>query len=211
MGIDYLTIAADGTVYPCHKLVGHASCGMGNVRTGSNNDRYKALWSKNVLQRERCDGCEVQLICGGYCLCDNYFHNGDFFKPTDENCELIKHNILLAKWLIQELEGQDPQILKRLLKTDYWLDSDVPIRSAGAELSEDGRRVRQNRTGGVYELNAIAAWILNMCNGENNVAGIMHVIAEKTNEKAADIAPDVKKQLVVFREAGLIEFHNPEA
>ena len=96
-------------------------------------------------------------------------------------------------------------ILKRLLGGDYWLDSDMPVRSPEAEAGEDGRQVRQNRTGGVYELTPVAAWIFDLCDGSNSVAGIAAAIAEKTNQDQADILTDVKQQLVLFRETGLLD------
>ena len=203
MGIDYLTIAADGTVYPCHKLVGHEGFDMGHVAGGTDNERYREIWRNNVLQRQGCAGCEERLVCGGYCVCDNHFHNGDFFQPTLENCEIVRHNIALARRLLAELERLDPMILKRLLGGDYWLDSDKPARSP--EAVAEGGQIRQSRTGGVYELNPVAAWIFDLCDGSKTVAGIAAAIAEKTNQEQATVLTDVKQQLVLFRETGLVD------
>ena len=205
MGIDYLTIAADGMVYPCHKLVGHKGFGMGHVASGTDNDRYRQIWRNNVLQRQGCVGCEDCFVCGGYCICDNHFHNGDFFQPTIENCEIVRHNITLARRLLAELEQKDPMILKRLLGGDYWLDNEKPSRSQEAETVDEGRQIRQNRTGGVYELNPIAAWIFDLCDGQNTVTGIAAAITEKTNQELTAVLPDVKQQLVLFRETGLVD------
>jgi Coenzyme PQQ synthesis protein D (PqqD). len=91
-----------------------------------------------------------------------------------------------------------------LLGGDYWLDSDS--RSARR------RRRRRGRAAGQAEpdrrrvwLNPVAAWIFDLCDGSNSVAGIAAAIAEKTNQEQADVLTDVKQQLVLFRETGLLD------
>ena len=57
----------------------------------------------------------------------------------------------------------------------------------------------------MYALNPVAAWIFDLCDGSNSVAGIAAAIAEKTNQEQAAVLTDVKQQLVLFRETGLLD------
>lgn len=205
MGIDYVTIAADGRVYPCHKLVGHEDFCMGDVRSGTNNERYREFWQHSVVQRDSCSACEVRFLCGGFCICDNYFHNHDFFAPTRENCAIIKHNIKLALRLFTELEQRAPLALKRLLGADYLLETEVPVMSQFLQ-RPDERMVRQMETGGEYELNLTAVYILNQCDGKKTVGMIADNLAEAGNISKELVLADVRQQLGIFQSAQLISF-----
>jgi uncharacterized protein len=206
MGVDYITIAVDGSVYPCHKLVGHKDFCMGNVHAGTQNERYYEIWENNVLYRSLCAECEDRFLCGGFCICDNLFHSGNFFLPTPENCEIIRHNITLALWLYNELENNDPSVLKRLLASDYWMESDCPIVTGPLEINESGYQIRHLGTGGEYELNSTAVFIFNACDGVKTVGMIARQLSRMTGISFDSVLSDVRQQLGIFHSAKIVDF-----
>jgi len=203
MGIDYLTVAADGSLYPCHKLVGHKDHCVGHVLTSMDDTRYRGLWKKSVVVREPCKTCWARFLCGGCCVSDNFHESGSFLTPVEENCELAKHLIGLSLWLFEELEDKDPVILKDLLGPDYLLETDVPVAAQG---SDPGKRVKNIKSGGVYELNDLARRILDGCNGQNSVGDIARQLAAEYEIPRPVALSDLRQQLGVFFHAGLIRF-----
>jgi len=173
MGVDYVTIASNGDIYPCHKMIGMTEARMGNVAGGFENSPYEHLWNKNVLSREPCKNCWARFICGGLCASDNYHYNGDFLKPVTKSCEIMRHLIKLSCWLLAELEEKAPEALKRLLGPDYLAVSDIPLRRSDSLDNEDGGMYLRNReTMGEYSLNETAREIFDACNGQNTVENI---------------------------------------
>ncbi len=203
MGIDYLTIAADGSLYPCHKLVGHKDHRIGDVRTSMETAKYRGLWEKSVMKREPCKACWARFLCGGCCISDNFHETGNFMAPVAENCELTKHLIGLSLWLFEELEEKDPVILKDLLYPDYLLETAVPVSLRGPGT---GNRVSNPRSGGVYELNDLARKILDGCDGKNSVGAMARQLAGEYEIPLPVALSDLRQQLGIFYHAGLVSF-----
>ncbi|MDP8217851.1 MAG: PqqD family peptide modification chaperone, partial [Candidatus Theseobacter exili] len=192
MGVDYLTVSSDGDVYPCHKLIGMDLYCVGNVNDGLQNEAYKKLWTKNVLQRPKCSICWARFICGGFCVCDNLHYNDDFLFPDEKNCELIKHIISLAYWLIMELEEKAPNVLKYLLKDYYMSDKDKPVFNEGINFEPEDKILRNTRTGAEYILNDIAGKIILACNGQNNITDLAEMLCAEYDVSAEIALYDVK-------------------
>jgi uncharacterized protein len=93
-GYDYLAVAPNGDLYPCHQFVGLVEFRMGNVKTeGYNKDIAKVFIEAHILNKEECKDCFAKFYCSGGCHADAYFRNGDLLKPNHFSCELSRKRI----------------------------------------------------------------------------------------------------------------------
>jgi len=96
-GFEYLAVAPDGVIYPCHQFVGHPEFALGNLETGLTNlalmERFK---HSNVLTKEQCRTCWAKFYCSGGCHANSYFTNGDLDHPDELTCEMQRKRIECA-------------------------------------------------------------------------------------------------------------------
>lgn len=91
-GVKSLSIAADGTIYPCHMLH-RPELAMGNAFTGSLVDALKGevaheMLSLNVEDHEGCSDCRFEYICGGGCRARSLYATGNLHS-RDSYCAMI--------------------------------------------------------------------------------------------------------------------------
>ncbi len=208
MGIDFITIAADGKIYPCHKMVGNAYQNIGSVENGVNNTKQREIWQQNVLQRPVCSKCWAKFLCGGFCISDNYHVNGDYFTPVRENCEIMKHNIKLALWLYYELDEQAPQVLKRIAGQDYLQGNEIPVQYTNQISWRDESRIYNKNTGAEYQLNGMAGRMFDLCDGNRNIESIARALSEECHISYVCALYDVRSQISAFYRAGLIKLNH---
>ena len=92
-GYREVSVAADGTVYPCHMLQ-RPELAMGNVFTGTLAEalesdvgrRFRAL---NVEEFEGCSTCRYMRICGGGCRARSLFASGNL-ESQDSYCAMTQ-------------------------------------------------------------------------------------------------------------------------
>ena len=88
-GSEYLAVAPNGDLYPCHQFVGLDDFLMGNVDTGVTNtslrDRFKDC---NVLSKDECRQCFARYYCSGGCAANAYNFTGDINGVYDIGCRL---------------------------------------------------------------------------------------------------------------------------
>ncbi|HIW76565.1 MULTISPECIES: radical SAM/SPASM domain-containing protein [Gordonibacter] len=90
-GFRGVSVAADGTVYPCHMLH-RPELAMGNVFTGSLTEalespvsaRFRAM---DVDGFEGCSACRYKRICGGGCRARSLFASGSL-ESKDSYCAM---------------------------------------------------------------------------------------------------------------------------
>lgn len=79
-GAKKLSIAADGTIFPCVQFVSDkkeaADFAMGNVHTTLNEARRQELIAANKAPRPACKGCALLGRCAQYCGCINWQTTG---------------------------------------------------------------------------------------------------------------------------------------
>lgn len=202
LGVDYWTIAADGQIYPCHKLVGRQDFSLGSVWQTVSKERWREHWERSVEQRPRCSGCWARYVCGGYCVADNYHAHGDFLLPSPENCRLMQETIRWALWLLAELEEKAPAVLKKLLGHDY-LRSDERWQPSAAAMAEPPV-VRNGITGEVCALNKSAWRIWHGCEQGLTLEEISRDLAQETSCWPEVVMDDVLQQVQQLRQAGLL-------
>lgn len=90
-GVEYLAVAADGTLYPCHQFVGEERWQMGDVRGGIKNhslkERFQGL---GIESKAECRNCWARYHCGGGCHANAWWANGDLQAPYTLGCQLLK-------------------------------------------------------------------------------------------------------------------------
>lgn len=84
-GIGYFTLAADGSVYPCHRLIGKDEFkiegGLKNISAGAKE------WSVSVDERTGCKDCAIRYLCGGGCKQEALISGGSLLSINSKICE----------------------------------------------------------------------------------------------------------------------------
>jgi uncharacterized protein len=100
-GTEYVAVAANGDIYPCHQFVGEEEFLLGNVAENLFNNRHKLLFSKvNILSKSSCRRCWAKYYCSGGCHANAWHENGDFNAPYETGCELEKKRLECAVGLL---------------------------------------------------------------------------------------------------------------
>lgn len=90
-GYEYLAVTPEGTIYPCHQLVGQDEYILGNVFSGI--DRYhisRRFHSSRVSNKERCIQCWARYLCGGGCHAAALATTGNIREPDGLACRIMK-------------------------------------------------------------------------------------------------------------------------
>ena len=96
-GHEYLAVAADGDLYPCHQFVGNKEFLMGNVHDGELNKEISKYFEKsNIYTKEKCRSCFAKFYCSGGCSANAFNFNGDIDKPYELACEFEKKRVECA-------------------------------------------------------------------------------------------------------------------
>lgn len=96
-GHEYLAVAPNGDIYPCHQFVGNTDFIMGNVNDGTLNQDIKLYFERsNVYTKEKCKNCFAKFYCSGGCSANAYNFNGDINKPYELACEFEKKRLECA-------------------------------------------------------------------------------------------------------------------
>jgi len=106
-GYDYLAVAPNGDLYPCHQFVGIEDFKMGSVHeVGYKKDIANKFLDAHVLNKNKCKDCFAKYYCSGGCHADAYFRNNNFYEPVDFSCELQKTRVEYALAIRACLENE---------------------------------------------------------------------------------------------------------
>jgi uncharacterized protein len=98
-GNEYIAVAPDGNIFPCHRYVGIDEWKMGNISNNNNsmNLEIKTYFSGiHIYAKEKCRECWARFYCGGGCNAEFYLFEGDAGKPSEVFCEWMKKRIECA-------------------------------------------------------------------------------------------------------------------
>ena len=96
-GHEYLAVAANGDLYPCHQFVGNHDFLMGNVADGEINKEISQYFEKsNIYTKDKCKNCFAKFYCSGGCSANAYNFNKDINKPYELACEFEKKRVECA-------------------------------------------------------------------------------------------------------------------
>lgn len=90
-GYKTLSVAADGTIYPCHMLQ-RPALAMGNAFTGTISDALESdishkLRALDAAHYEDCSTCRHLYLCGGGCRARSMFESGNL-ESKDSYCAM---------------------------------------------------------------------------------------------------------------------------
>jgi len=93
-GGEYVAVAPDGTVYPCHQFDGIKDMAIGNVFDGNLNEELrKKLYGCSVRSKPECSACWAKYYCSGGCMANSFKFNNDINAPYKPACELMKKRV----------------------------------------------------------------------------------------------------------------------
>jgi len=105
-GHEYMAVAPEGTLYPCHQFVGNPDFAVGNVRDGIKKPEIGLNFrNSHVLTKEKCRNCWARFYCSGGCHANAWNFNRDLRRPYELGCELEKKRLECALWIkVKEAE-----------------------------------------------------------------------------------------------------------
>lgn len=113
-GIRQISVAPDGTFYPCVQFVGRREYAIGNAFAGLDTVRRDALYQQNLSMPKECAGCALHGRCHNRCACLNLQCTGDLTRPPAILCEYERMLFPLADRLAAQLyDEKNPLFLRR--------------------------------------------------------------------------------------------------
>ncbi len=96
-GSEYLAVAADGSLYPCHQFAGIKEFYMGNVADDGINETIKQMFcDTHIFSKKECARCWAKYYCSGGCSANAWLANHDIKKPYKIGCEMEKKRLEAA-------------------------------------------------------------------------------------------------------------------
>ena len=93
-GCEYLAVAPNGDIYPCHQFVGTEEYKMGSLEDGIvRPDIRETFESCNVYTKPKCRDCFAKFYCSGGCLANACLINGDINTPHELSCEMQRKRV----------------------------------------------------------------------------------------------------------------------
>jgi uncharacterized protein len=86
LGKKQISVAPDGTLYPCVQFVGDRSFSTGHIETGINEIKRDRLYKTNDREKDTCVSCAVKNRCNHYCGCLNRQSTGSIEKVSPVQC-----------------------------------------------------------------------------------------------------------------------------
>lgn len=108
-GCEYLAVAPNGSIYPCHRFDGTEDMLLGNVSDGVLDENMrKRFFECSVLSKPECRSCWAKYYCSGGCMANSYFENHDLNKPFGGACEMMRKRIECAL-AVKAIESEENQ------------------------------------------------------------------------------------------------------
>jgi len=99
-GTEYLAVAPEGDLYPCHQFVGIDDKRIGSVYTGIENQKIRQEFLEcNLFTKNKCSECWARFYCGGGCNANSYNFHGNISEVYELGCELEKKRVECAIYL----------------------------------------------------------------------------------------------------------------
>ncbi|MCH5278846.1 MAG: thioether cross-link-forming SCIFF peptide maturase [Christensenellaceae bacterium] len=96
-GVEYVAVAPNGDIYPCHQFVGNKDFLLGNVHNDElDNEIRNRFAGCNIFTKEKCSKCWAKYYCSGGCAANANNLNGSIMNPPEISCKLLKKRTELA-------------------------------------------------------------------------------------------------------------------
>ena len=96
LGRRQISVAPDGTYYPCVQFVGRAGYEIGHVGAGLDERSREYIFARNESAKPACTGCALEGRCNNRCGCLNISTTGSLDAVPPFFCEHERHVIPLA-------------------------------------------------------------------------------------------------------------------
>ena len=96
-GHEYMAVAANGDLYPCHQFVGREGYRLGTVFTGVENKELPRYFREShVLNKPKCRDCWARFLCSGGCHANAELFHGNIREPYEVGCAIQKKRLECA-------------------------------------------------------------------------------------------------------------------
>ena len=86
-GSGYFTLSPDGSIHPCHRLVGDLSWNLGTFALGTPEHLARLRpWHTTIFERPACAACALRYLCGGGCKQENLLASGSLIGTSPRVC-----------------------------------------------------------------------------------------------------------------------------
>jgi uncharacterized protein len=110
-GKGYLTVAVDGSIYPCMRFVDLEAYRLGNVFDGELNEDTRDMFYHNTVDsKEDCGRCWARYLCGGACVFLPVEYHGSLDKQPLEICDTYRRRYECAMYAMSVLNSEGFQL-----------------------------------------------------------------------------------------------------
>ena len=96
-GNEYVAVAPDGSIYPCHQFVGMEEYKIGSLDEGIVRDDVRRVFAQSsIMSKPVCKDCFAKYICSGGCAAGNIFYGGGIDSPNKQACFMQKKRLECA-------------------------------------------------------------------------------------------------------------------
>ncbi|HLP60671.1 MAG TPA: radical SAM protein, partial [Candidatus Deferrimicrobium sp.] len=111
----FISVDPNEDIYPCHRLVGNEKYRLGNLQKGIDYEKRRIFQENHVDNKEKCRLCWAKYLCGGGCLVEGEYANGDIKTPYDVSCEIYKYEKELSFMIYAKILDRDKSLLKKII------------------------------------------------------------------------------------------------
>jgi len=96
-GHEYVAVAPNGDIYPCHQFVGDETKKLGHVsKQGLKEEVSQIFRNSNVYTKPACKDCFAKFYCSGGCAANAVQYGGGINNPLPLSCALMKKRVECA-------------------------------------------------------------------------------------------------------------------
>lgn len=120
LGQTQISVAPDGGLYPCVQFVGDPEFCIGDVRSGLDETRRRAIYQMSNQEENVCAGCAVRHRCNHFCGCLNRQSTGSIQRVSPVLCAHERILIPAADRVAERLFKQRSALFVQKHYNDYF-------------------------------------------------------------------------------------------
>lgn len=108
-GHEYVAVAPNGDLYPCHQFVGDETKKMGNVnKPGLDESISQTFRESNIYTKPACQKCFAKFYCSGGCPANAVQYGGGINSPLPLSCALMRKRLECAIYCtVMQMEAEE--------------------------------------------------------------------------------------------------------
>jgi uncharacterized protein len=87
LGMRQPSVAPDGAIYPCNQFLDLPDYRMGDVDSGIDREKQRAIYRASLDPEPDCEGCAIADRCRHHCACLNFSLTGKMHEVAPVQCE----------------------------------------------------------------------------------------------------------------------------